>query len=1060
MEVGRQVETVDSQIEILARELAKRDGRGGGRATAIIGAGFSRNADPQSGSRRKFPLWRDIVRPLIDELVPPCPRCPTDGPCPVDAQQVCKLALRRRTLFDDAAGASGMMSLGDKFEAQRGKARLRAALKTAVPDEDYVPGKAHQFLVRLPWADIFTTNWDTLLERAVDAYDRSYDTVVTVEQIASTSSPRIVKLHGCVRAGTPLIFTEEDFRAYPATFAPFVSLVQQSLMENVVVLFGFSGADPNFRAWHGWVRDHLGRHTQPLYMVTLKPTDAVDVHLMSRRLINPIDLSNKWPNADENVKIENFLRELDRRLRTLRDNLDWPSSRRLLLEGDSAGGPAKDLKDWKRRIDAFPGWLVAPARNRADLLESLDEAILAALDPVEPVSVARNPFIAFDRDVPKKRDRSKADSFMDEQDETACLIADSLRLALARPAEALYTRLRAILAGCFIDLLTSHANDEVRPLNASSMLKDLEAVLNLGRKAADIPDGDTEGGAEPTYLEELTQDAEFVTPAERGLRHGVIRRLLPLIEVVEREARLRGHHNVARTLRAALWLSDGHDQSRELALRGAIASALVRLDLADIEALLALWPDQPHDAASNLRHAAIRREIDRFAEAEKEIEGIVNRLRALGSGRRRDIGEASKEAWAFYLYADLLEANQGALRAIVERRHKNLTLKEVIAELHERLDELETRGRDPRREIDRLARDLKAATQQARLARKADTGVRPRFQHVVADPASTFVIFSETVGLAINLAHDGSRLALDAARLLAPTHRELAIGLLLRAGIPEDLQFAGELASGTSTLGPTDDEWLVPEIVFEKENTKDDLEKLCAILKRLAGLTPVDKKVRLDPDYLDRKVRLLQHLIAGLIARAPAKDSAETVFELACAVAHSPVITATGAGWSRLAFVFHRSLEQLAKGETTDAINILVKLLELPLPSDADEVRAAGWPDPFRLLIKVLEPEAKDGSQSMRVKLRPLGKNLIEHARKNLGHDDSLLSLFGEQRKTLNAMALACGPERRKLVMRRLEFLNVVMNGSRQAPAKPRQTQPSRSRGRAAVPRGRRRRTA
>jgi hypothetical protein len=1037
MEIGRQVETVDSQIETLARELAKRDGRGGGRATAIIGAGFSRNANPQSGSRRKFPLWRDIVRPLIDELVPPCSRCPVDGLCPVDAPPGCKLAPRRRALFEDASGASGMMSLGDKFEAQRGKARLRAALKTAVPDEDYVPGKAHQLLVRLPWADIFTTNWDTLLERAVDAYDRSYDTVVTVEQIASTSSPRIVKLHGCVRAGTPLIFTEEDFRTYPATFAPFVSLVQQSLMENVVVLFGFSGADPNFRAWHGWVRDHLGRHTQPLYMVTLQPTDAVDVHLMSRRLINPIDLSSKWRNVDANVMIENFLFEINRRLRSLRDNLDWPSSRSVPRDHDPSGGPATDLKDWKRRIEAYPRWLVAPARNRADLLASLDEAVLLVLDPDKGIPAPINALAALKQQVPSKRNRNNAEAFIDDRAQAACVVAESLRIALARPADTLFAKLSEILAEILIDLLDPNSSEQARFRDTDQMLERLEAILRKSEVTELTGDGGGSDG-EAARVEKLTNAGEALLAIdERGLRQGVIRQLVPVFEVVEREARLRGRYNVARALRGVLLLASGDDQGRELALRSTLASALAELDLAAVDSLLALWPDQPHDAASNLRHTAALREIGRFAEAEKEIESIVNRLRSLGSSRRRDIGEASREAWAFYLYADLLEANQHFLRTIIERRHKTLTLNEVITELHERLDELETRGRDPRREIDRLARDLESTTNQARLARIAGQSVPPRYRHVIADPASTFVIFSETVGLAVDLAYAGSRLALNAARLLAPSHRELAIGLLLRAGTPEDLPFVPDAKSKRITMEPTDEGWLVAEIVFDKQRTQDDVQKLGRVLERLVAPAPNLTKLGSDPDYLDRKVCLLLHLIAGLIARAPTNSSAKSAFELACKVAHSPVVIATGAGWSNLPLLFHRSLEQLV-GDEADGSKILTNLIDLPLPGDTDESRASGWPDPFRLLVRVLNSELNAGTEPTRVKIRPLGVRLIERAREGLKKNSSSISHFREKIQTLNAIALGCGPERRKPVQRRLEVLKAVLNGFTQTPVQAR----------------------
>ena len=71
------------------------------------------------------------------------------------------------------------------------------------------------------------------------------------------SRPRIVKLHGSLPAQFPLIVTEEDYRTYPTKFAPFVNTVQQAMMETVFLLIGFSGDDPNFLNWSGWVRDNL-----------------------------------------------------------------------------------------------------------------------------------------------------------------------------------------------------------------------------------------------------------------------------------------------------------------------------------------------------------------------------------------------------------------------------------------------------------------------------------------------------------------------------------------------------------------------------------------------------------------------------------------------------------------------------------------------------------------------------------------------------------------------------------------------------------------------------------
>jgi hypothetical protein len=83
-------------------------------------------------------------------------------------------------------------------------------------------------------------------------------------------------------------------------------------------------------------------------------------------------------------------------------------------------------------------------------------------------------------------------------------------------------------------------------------------------------------------------------------------------------------------------------------VRGTLASALMDLDLQEIDALISLWPDQPHDAARNLRRAATLREIGWINDSYAEISRTVSRLRSLGSARR-GIGEASREAWAFYL---------------------------------------------------------------------------------------------------------------------------------------------------------------------------------------------------------------------------------------------------------------------------------------------------------------------------------------------------------------------------------------------------------------------------
>lgn len=66
-------------------------------------------------------------------------------------------------------------------------------------------------------------------------------------------------------------------------------MVQQSMMETVFLLVGFSGDDPNFLHWSGWVRDNLGGAAKNREATWLVPS-SFSVHIYRGRLP---DLSTK-----------------------------------------------------------------------------------------------------------------------------------------------------------------------------------------------------------------------------------------------------------------------------------------------------------------------------------------------------------------------------------------------------------------------------------------------------------------------------------------------------------------------------------------------------------------------------------------------------------------------------------------------------------------------------------------------------------------------------------------------------------------------------------------------
>ena len=118
------------------------------RAAVMIGAGFSLNAEPLPGVKTRFPTWRELVRAMFDEL---SPNSGDPGENPAS----------REERFNRA----NPLRIASEYEAAFGRRKLDILIREQNPDSDYQPGNLHRSLMQLPWADVFTTNYDTLLER-------------------------------------------------------------------------------------------------------------------------------------------------------------------------------------------------------------------------------------------------------------------------------------------------------------------------------------------------------------------------------------------------------------------------------------------------------------------------------------------------------------------------------------------------------------------------------------------------------------------------------------------------------------------------------------------------------------------------------------------------------------------------------------------------------------------------------------------------------------------------------------------------------------------------------
>jgi hypothetical protein len=143
---------------------------------------------------------------------------------------------------------------------------------------------AHIKLLEGTWDNIYTTNYDGLLEFTAEKFGKTWNKITKAQDLSfSKQAKSIIKLHGnlCIDNKAPFefdgnhhhryIISKEDYENYPFQHEAFTQLMRISLLQGTFCLIGFSGTDPNFIAWIKWVRDILvlNKHQEDNYKIFL-----------------------------------------------------------------------------------------------------------------------------------------------------------------------------------------------------------------------------------------------------------------------------------------------------------------------------------------------------------------------------------------------------------------------------------------------------------------------------------------------------------------------------------------------------------------------------------------------------------------------------------------------------------------------------------------------------------------------------------------------------------------------------------------------------------------------
>jgi SIR2-like protein/SLOG family protein len=202
-----------------------------------------------------------------------------------------------------------------------GSERVRSDIIKMVRDTRAHPVETHRRLLGLPIPDVWTTNYDSLLEVAagelgipitVYAEDRDLATVRAAPR-------RLYKMHGTVddnRVSAELVISRDDFDRYPTTHPRLWQLLRAHFVSRSVLFVGFSLTDPNISSIFRLARLTTPDVNHSHYAILSKVTESDEKRRMADLRMN--DLARVGVHVveiDNHAQLDTVLARLSARCR-------------------------------------------------------------------------------------------------------------------------------------------------------------------------------------------------------------------------------------------------------------------------------------------------------------------------------------------------------------------------------------------------------------------------------------------------------------------------------------------------------------------------------------------------------------------------------------------------------------------------------------------------------------------------------------------------------------------------------------------------------------------------
>ena len=209
-------------------------------AAIFIGAGVSVGAG--------YPSWKELLRDIGDELG-------------ISSEDVSDLAALAQWSVRKSAG----------------RTRVNHVIRAEIGPEKPIP-RLLASIARLPIRNLWTTNYDRLIERAFSEIGRPMDVVSTAPDLSIRARPgaaRLFKMHGSIDRLDDIVIATDDYELYRLNRGAFLPLLQAHMTSFSMLFMGLSFTDPNVRHVLSLIRESFAK-SPPEHFAIVRPPQRGD----------------------------------------------------------------------------------------------------------------------------------------------------------------------------------------------------------------------------------------------------------------------------------------------------------------------------------------------------------------------------------------------------------------------------------------------------------------------------------------------------------------------------------------------------------------------------------------------------------------------------------------------------------------------------------------------------------------------------------------------------------------------------------------------------------------